>query len=102
MLASASNYHVQYMSVTQYWSPTSEKYAGGDALVTALHHGWKISPTIQLEKKWFAGNRQVLVYHFELTRDEETMIMPVINNPYVDKLVYQPGLEVIPMEQTQK
>lgn len=97
MLASASNYHVQYMAVTQHWSPGSEKYAGGDALVTALHNGWEMNPVVQQKTHWFGGNRGVLIYHVELTRAEEKMVMPVINNPYVDKVICQPGVQVVPM-----
>ncbi len=90
-----SNFHVEYMSVTQHWCSTSEKYAGGDALVTALANGWKMEPVVYVEEKAFTGSRFTTIYHIDLKRDDASMHMPVIDNPYVGKLVAQ--LQVLPM-----
>lgn len=90
----ASNYHVQYMDVTsQHWNPTSETFAGGDNLLTALSKGWQVEKCTEL-RHWFAGLRCVSIFRFDLVRDGDTMTMPVINNPYVARLIRQMELEV--------
>jgi hypothetical protein len=89
-----TNFHVEYMDVTQHWCATSEKYAGGDCLLTALLEGWTMSPHIRRETKWFTGSRFIHVYHFVLSRDDEQMVMPVITNPFVEKFVGQPSLQL--------
>jgi hypothetical protein len=87
------NYHVQYLDVTsQYWNPR-EGYAGGDHLLTALQNGWEIVECTE-EQMWYAGARCVSIYHFKLQRKGETMIMPVINNPYVQRFIIQSQLPV--------
>lgn len=83
------NFHVQYLDVTsQYWSPQSAKFAGGDHLLTALTNGWEI---VSYEKRqhWYAGARCVNIYHFTLRRGNEQIQMPVINNPYIERFLGQ-------------
>lgn len=87
------NYHVQYLDVTsQYWTPRAG-YAGGDHLLTALQNGWEIVDCVE-EQVWYAGARCVSVYHFTLQRKDEKMVMPVVNNPYVDRFISQSQLKV--------
>lgn len=88
------NFHMEYMDVTQHWCADSAKYAGGDCLVTALFNGWEMNPVIQKETKWYAGNRFVYIYHFSLSRAGEQMVMPVVTNPYIEKLIAQPAIEL--------
>ena len=55
----ASNSHFEYMNVLRHWSPSSEKYAGGDAVVTLLTcEDWKIGETIFYEQYWCAAARR--------------------------------------------
>lgn len=87
------NYHVQYLDVTsQYWNPR-EGFAGGDHLLTALQAGWDVA-TCQEQLVWYTGARCVSVYHFTLERRGETMVMPVVNNPYVDRFLHQAEIVV--------
>jgi hypothetical protein len=93
------NFHVEYMDATQHWCATSEKYAGGDCLATALNRGWQMSPVIKRETRWYAGNRFVYLYHFTLTRETDEMVMPVITNPFIERLIAQPALELQTIEE---
>lgn len=93
-----SNFHVDYIDVAQHWSPDSEKYAGGDCLVTALYSGWEMNPVVYVERKWYAGARQITVYHVELERDGEVMSMPVLNNPYINRMIRNTEVQVQPIE----
>ena len=44
-----ANFHAEYMDVVQHWSPDSEKYGGGDALITIMMMGLELSPTLYME-----------------------------------------------------
>ncbi len=100
MMMDSTNYHVSYPDVNRHWSPKCERIAGGDALVTALMRGWTFSSTtIYFEEFWLAGTRPVTVYHFEMQRGQERMLMPVMSNPYVRRVLRMHRLQVKPMEE---
>ncbi len=82
----------------RHWHAQSEPYGGGDSLTTALYLGWTMGDVVYLEEHWLAGTRRVSVYHFELMRDNVSMIMPVIGNPYIDRLIFQTSLQVMPIQ----
>lgn len=89
-----TNYHVQYLDVeTQHWHPTSESYAGGDHLITALEKGWDIGQCVRV-KHWYATLRYVTLYEFHLSRNGAEMVMPVVENPYVVRLIEEEGIEL--------
>jgi hypothetical protein len=92
----ATNSHFEYMDVTCHWSADSQKYAGGDALITFLHNGWKMDETVFFEEYWHAGGRLVMIYYFELERDGETLSMPVLGNPFVNRMVKSLPVQLIP------
>ena len=87
-----SNY--DYKQIYRHWDPRSERYAGADALLTAVDEGWMPERTLYFEEFWFAGSRVVTVYHVELRRKGQVMNMPVISNPYLRRMlkVYQPTI----------
>jgi hypothetical protein len=94
-----SNYHVEYLEDVQHWHPASQPYAGGDNLVGALYEGWEMSNVVAREEHWFAGMRFVAVYHVELNRDGETLIMPVIFTPYITRLLAERECSVITLDE---
>lgn len=83
----------------RHWHLHSEEYAGGDSLATALMLGWEIKGTVALDIFWCSGSRQVPVYYFRLNRDSETMLMPVLGNPFVARLLLERNLIVVTPEQ---
>lgn len=89
------NHHVEYIDITTYWHPNSEAFAGGDALLTALNNGWQVMGEVRCETHWYAGMRSIRIYHFVLERDGEQMKMPVVNNPYVNRLIDRAEFEVV-------
>lgn len=95
---SPSNYHVEYMDVTQHWSPDSERYGGGDCLITMMLRGWELDRKVLMEYKWFGGNRRVRIYHCTLTRAGDRIVLPVVHNPYVNRLIRTMQLTVEPYE----
>ncbi|GIL14255.1 MAG: hypothetical protein BroJett038_29750 [Chloroflexota bacterium] len=81
--------------IYRHWHFRSQKYAGGDQLATALHLGWQAKEVVLLEKRWLGGARQINIFHFELTRGGDSIAMPVIGNPYVNRLIAEQGLRVV-------
>jgi hypothetical protein len=92
---STLNFHVEYLDVTQHWCPLSEKYAGGDALLTAVDEGWNMGSRVICEEHWFAGMRLTRVFHIELHRNGERRIMPVLHNPYVDRMLASDDFQIV-------
>lgn len=97
MLQHSSNWHTTYPVFKRHWHPGSEKYAGGDALLTALDHDWDVKDTCYLEEFWHAGTRLVTIYHFELERGDEKMDMPVITTPYVRRILREQNFKILPI-----
>lgn len=79
----------------RHWSPSSQTYAPADVLLRYIAEGWAISPVVGLEEHWHAGVRRVDVYHFELTRGNEALVLPVQSNPVVRRLLHQHQLRVV-------
>ncbi len=86
-----------YPDVRRHWSASSEKYAGGDALLTKLSQGWATAGTVYTEMHRLSSARSVTVFIFELQRGQERLIMPVIANPCVDQLIRHRALMVKPV-----
>jgi hypothetical protein len=98
----ASNFHVSYPDVYRYWSHGCEAYAGGDALLTILREGWDAGDTAYVEDFWHSGARLVVVYHFDLTRGDQTLSLPVLSNPFVRRLLRQEKFKIKPVEERYK
>jgi hypothetical protein len=85
--AHLTNFHYAYLDMIRHWHPDSEKYTGGDALFTAVSNGWKIDDMVRYEDCWLRGGRYVVIYYFELKQGGETITMPVVTNPYVQRFI---------------
>lgn len=94
-----SQRHVDVCLVYRHWSPTSERYTGGDALTTALEAGWNIKGVIFRQEFWLSGVRRVCVFHIDLERDGEITKMVVIHNPYVIRFLRDLGTQVVQINQ---
>lgn len=89
------SFGAEYLDVTQHWSKHSEEYAGGDALVTMLSNGWELQPEVRIEDQFFAGMRSVSVYHLTLERNGDVINMPVLRNPYVNRIIRMGDYKII-------
>lgn len=90
-----TNFHLEYMDVTsQHWDPKSEKFAGADHLLTAMHNGWEVGQCVQ-RTHWYGEQRAVTVYEFHLMRNGKHIVMPVLSNPYVARFIQDTNLEVV-------
>lgn len=97
-----TNYHVQYFSFAKHWCHRSEKFAGVDALLTAIDQKWSVGEVVYLEEHWHAGSRRVAIYHFSLKRGSETMTMPVIDNPMLGRLLLQSKARLVEIQVSEK
>jgi hypothetical protein len=88
-----------YMRTIRHWHAESEKWAGADCLLTKLDDGWTVDPTVYYQEFWHAGSRLVTIYYFQLTRDGETLEMPVITNPYARRLLRRLTQHLRPIEE---
>ena len=95
----STDFHVDYPDIVRHWSPISEKYAGADCLVTAVRDGWRVVGEVYVENFWHAGTRLTSVYHVKLVRENETLLMPVISNPYARRLIYMNRIDLRPIEE---
>jgi len=93
------NLEVEDREKYRHWCPQSEKFAGGDALLTALEDGWQIIGVIFRQDFWHAGVRRAPVYQFNLSRGDEVMKMAFVQNPYVMRFVSECSVQVILMNQ---
>ena len=76
--------HILYQDITsQHWSYSSERFAGGDNLLTAIARGWELDKQVTLRRHWFAGMRCIEIFHFTIRRDDVVADMAVVGNPYV-------------------
>jgi len=96
MVLDGSDAHFAYMDVVTHWCPQSQPFAGGDALITYIDDGWEIGSQVFYEEFEHRGGRQVVVYYFEMHRGNQIVRMPVINNPYVTRLVQVLNVDVVP------
>lgn len=90
------NTHEKYTATYQHWCPQSENYAGGDHLISAFRAGWTLADdVVAVEQHWLSGNRPVNIYNFVLENVDETMIMPVLHNPFVERFIIQESLTLV-------
>lgn len=95
----SNDQHFAYQKINRHWNDSSEKYAGGDSLLTALAQGWELGDTVYYEDLWYAGSRQVTIFHVELHHDGETIDMPVLGNPYIRRMLPEMCSQVLPISE---
>jgi hypothetical protein len=91
---------IEDISFYRHWDVMSQRFGGGDSLATAFVEGWEIHEPVAQRTYWCGGARQVCAYAFELQRGTEIIFMPVVSNPYVDRLVQELNLSIIHEEDT--
>jgi len=97
LIQNLTDYHFAYLDLYRHWHADSERYTGGDALNTAMDEGWIINDVVNFQEIEHIGARGTVIYHFELVRRDETVIMHVIGNPYVDRLVMVMQFKLVPL-----
>ncbi len=84
----------------RHWHAGSEKYTGGDALITALDNGWRIDGVIFRQEFWLAGVRRVCIFHVDLTSSSgEKTRMLVTQNPFITRFLHETEHQVVQINQ---
>jgi len=97
------NTHEKYTATYQHWCPQSENYAGGDHLISAFRAGWELDDDmVAVKQYWKSGTRPVSIYHFVLVRDDETMVMPVLHNPFTERYIIENALTLVYDDTTER
>ncbi len=102
MLNKINRAFIHTSDFTRHWCPKSQRYAGGDALLTYLNDGWKIQQDIHYEAFWHGGSRRVIVYDIVLGRQDERVRMRVISNPVVDRLLTKWPVRILETKSAQQ
>lgn len=83
----------------RHWSPESQPYASGDILVNFLRSGWIPEHSVTVESFYFPDGRHVNVFRFQLTKGEQTLMIPVIANPIINRLIKECRIDCFPISQ---
>lgn len=95
--------HEHYTTTARHFCPDSEAYTGADSLLTAQREGWQIvGRMIYREDVLLRGSRFCTVYYFRLQRGSKYMTMPIICNPYIQRMIRQYHLQVMPHSRQQQ
>ena len=81
--------HEYYTATDRHWHAGSESYTGGDSLLTALRNGWSLLNLAYEQNLDLRGGRSVCVYYFQLIRSSERIVMPIIENPFIERLLIE-------------
>ncbi len=92
--APLASVNLEDKGIYRHWSPGSQKFVGGDTLLTALESGWEIAGSVLRQEYSCVSNRCTYVYHLELQREREIISMKVIENPWVMRMLRQLKVEI--------
>ncbi|MGJ3237483.1 MAG: hypothetical protein ACFE0Q_02140 [Anaerolineae bacterium] len=88
--------HTKYTETDRHFSPKSERYTGADSLITAQRNGWRLINIAYEEQIEMRGGRHTTLYYFKLTRNNDKMIMPIIATPFVERMLLNRRVVLLP------
>ena len=89
----------KYLDKDIHWHAESQPFASGHQLNSKLHNGWGIDDIVfRTEHHVKVTHRTITFYVIVLVKDGEKLNMPVLANPYVDRIVKQAGVKVFNVE----
>lgn len=91
-----SHLDIPALTKVAHWHPQSQRFAGADHLLCALHHGWQPDPEVMVDYYHYSASASAVpVYRFRLHRGDEIMEMPVISTPWLSHVIVAYGLGVL-------
>jgi hypothetical protein len=91
--------HEFYTSTDRHWHAASELYTGADSLLTAQRNGWRLLDLAYEKIVKLSGGRATRLYYFQLIRNSERIIMPVLENPFVHRMLKTNKMLVHPVHE---
>lgn len=89
--------HTYYMRTARHFCAQSERYTGADSLLTAQQNGWRLFGIAYREDVMLLGGRHTTLYHFKMVRGRQTLIMPIVENPFVLRMLKQHRVNILPI-----
>lgn len=80
-----------------YWSRQIQPIAPSQILTNRLECGWQLGNVVGREIHQYGPGRSIDIFHFTLSRDGETVEIPVRSNPVIKRLIIEHHLRVIAM-----
>jgi hypothetical protein len=81
------NFTVHERLFHRHWSSGCEPFASGDALLTLLDHHWQLS-SVTTEFYPMSSWRHTVVHVFTLSQGSDTLHVPVVSTPAVQRLAH--------------
>jgi hypothetical protein len=91
--------HEYYTLTDRHWHAGSEPYTGGDSLLTAIRNGWQLLNLAYEQIIQLRGGRTVHVIYFQFIQSSERITMPVVVNPFVERLLVERKMMLHPMRE---
>lgn len=88
--------HNFYTENNRHFAPRSEIYTGADSLITAQRNGWRLINIAYEESVQMRGGRYTSLYYFKLVRDSEKMVMPIVANPFIERMLMRLKILLLP------
>ena len=88
--------HRHTTDMSRHWCPRSQRFTGGDALLTYLDNGWEVYNEVTYEEYWQGGARRMFIYEFVLIKGGQHVRMRVIDNPFVERLMRDLQIRALP------
>ena len=93
----------KYLDKDVHWHPQSQPYASGHQLNSKLNNGWVIDNIVfRTEHRVQVTHRTITFYVVVLIKDGEKLNMPVLANPFVDRVVKEAGVKIFTVERHNK
>jgi hypothetical protein len=88
--------HRSYTETDRHFAPHSETYTGADSLITAQQQGWSLINIAYEQEIEMHGGRSTSLYYFKLLRGSEKMVMPIVANPFIERMLIRLKILVRP------
>lgn len=99
MFTKTSFLHNRYWESARHWHAKSEPFASGEQLQQALFNGWQLDKiAFRTEHPLKTSGRLIVFYVVMLVKDGEKQHMPVLVNPFVERLIAEKNVQLIRVE----
>jgi len=78
--------------LNRHWCSDSEYFTGADSLLTLVNRGWDIV-SHEIDMSHHRKARQITIVVFELQKRGDSLILRVVNNPFVERLLAEEDQE---------
>lgn len=91
--------HEFYTANDRHWHAGSERYTGADSLLTAQRNGWRLLDLAYEQIIELRGGRSTCVYYFHLIRHSERILMPIVENPFIHRMLNERKMHIRPLHE---